>query len=374
MTNTALTRIAPEVRTLARPSSKPLLAARGLVQRNADLQVAFVRAKADGWGSDRLVAEIEPILEANLEGTPEEVREVALYLADEYLQEGDGVLLVSRESGKVMARITEEDVWLPPPVKREDGSLAQPLPRLRPELEGFLVQWVFDRSREEEVTRSLVPWAAGTSTAKALTHGGRKDLVDTLRGRLPDLLGGVRGSLRSFLDAFRIVGDDVPVEGLTPLPRLTAVARTKASLADLRATNFRYDVLASQTATIPALWVTEIARAFSMGCPSPRELRATDFDWRLLAEAPYWVASGTVGDLALRTGCPAFLTDATTSVGILRNPVGVIQVHGEGYKIASREVFDRWEVVATLEYTLWVDWSRTIGVRVEDERQAVVMS
>lgn len=374
MSETSLTRLAPEVRTLARPSSKPLLAARGVVQRDPDVQVAFVRAKAEGWDAQRLADEVGARLEESVEGAPEEVREAALYLADEYLQEGDGILLVSRESGKVMARITEEDVWRPSPVRREDGSLAEPLPRLRPDLEGFLVGWVFDRAREEEATRALVPWAAGTSTAKALTYGGRKDLVGTLRGRLPALLGEVKGGPRSFLDAFRIVGDDVPVEGLTPLPRLTAVARTRAPLSDLRATNFRYDVLASQTATIPSLWVTEIARAFSMGCPNPRELRASDFDWRVLAEAPYWVGSGTVGDLALRTGCPAFLTDAPTSVGIRGNPVGVLQIHEEGYKIASREVFDRWEVVATLEYTLWVDWTRAIGVRVEDERQAVVMS
>ena len=373
MSNTSLTPLAPEVRTLARPSSGPLLAARGLIQRNADLQVAFVRAKAEGWDAARLADEIQPTLEAALEGSSEDVRQAGLYLADEYLQGGDAILLVSRETGKVLARITEEDVWKPPPVRREDGTLAQPLPRLRPDLEGFLVQWTFDRSREQQAVASLAPWAANTQTAKALSHAGRQGIVETIRENVTHLFERVGGSGRQFLDSFRLVGEDGTIPtGLTPLPRLTAFARTRMPLSDLRATNMRFDVLTSQQAVLASCWVTEMAHSLSMSHPNPRPFPYADLSPQALGEAPFWVAGGSLGYLCARWRLPAIPTEATTSLG-LRPTVGLLQIHEGSYRVASREVFDRWEVAASVEYTFWVDWSRTTALRIEGEPVPVVV-
>lgn len=356
-TENALTRLAPEVRTLARPASGSLLSARGFVQRNADAQAAFLKAKAEGWTGEKLAQEVTPLMLHELEGTREELYEAALYLADEYLQDGEGILLVSRQTGQVIARITEEDVWQPPPVRREDGSMVEPLPRLRPELEGFLVQWHFDRTREDEFVAGLAP--TFTSTAKAITHEGRKGIVERIRANADHLLHDVKGNAQSFMEAFELVeGDGIP-NWLTPLPRATALARTRMSLADFKAMNFRFDVLTNQQTVIGTAWVREIARTLALAHPDPQAVE--EMTPELMDEATCWAGSDSVVDVCRSHEWPCLPIDGTAAIG-LRGQVGVLQIHPESYKVASREISDRWEVAASIEYTLWVDWSKVVGL------------
>lgn len=368
-TENALTHLMPEVRTLARPTSGALLSARAIVQRDPDLQAAFVQAKADGWDAERLARHVTPMLEAFMEAG-DDARQAALYLADEYVQGGDGILILSRQTGKALARITEDDVWQPGPTRREDGSLVKPLPRLRPELEGFLVQWTFDRSREQDFLSSLTPSQAGTTTAKALTHEGRKGIVERLRANADQLLASVKGNVLGFLESFDPWEDDRTPEWLTPLPRTTAFARTSMALSDFKATNLRFDVLTHQQGVIGALWVQDMARTLAFACPTVQDVDEPTPE--LLDEASFWVGQGPVMDLCQREGRPSLAVDGEVSVG-LRSPVGTIQIHPESYRVATREVRDRWEVVAAVEYTLWVDWSKVVGVRtVEDARVTVL--
>ena len=366
MSDTSLTRLAPEVRTLARPASGPLLAARAEVSRNADLQVAFVKAKAEGWDAARLADEIQPLLEATLEGTPEALREAGLYLADEYLQDGDGIMLVSRETGRTLARITEDDICQPAPIRREDGSLVQPLPRIRPDLEGFLVQWVFDRSREQEATRALAPWAAGTVAAQQVTRQGRQGLVQRIQQEAPLLLSQVGGRARDFLAAFEVVEADVVIPtGLVALPRATAFARTRTPLGDLRAFNMRFDVLSAQKGAVGVSWVTEIARMLAQSCPTVRQI-SVEALWDSTSVWPtFWVAPTDAADIFRRANAPAVFIESDRALGLMGR-VGVLQLHPESYRVSGREIFDRWEVGASVDFTLWVDWSRIHCLRIEN--------
>ena len=365
MTDAALTRIEPAVRTLARPDPAPLLAARALVQRDADLQVAFVKAKAEGWDAQRLADEMQPTLEATLEGTPEALREAGLYLADEYLQGGDGIMLVSRDTGKVLARLSEEDIWQPDPVRREDGSLIKPLPRIRPDLEGFLVQWACDRGREQKAVQAISPRYTGSVSTRQVTRAGRKSLAQQLETEAPMLLSQARGGARGFLERFEVVeADEVARTNLVALPRATAYARTRTPLADLGAFNHRFDVLASQKGVIANAWVGEMARMLAESCPSISTVHARDF-WVPGVEWPsFFVASADAVDLFRRASVQALFIESTKTLGITGR-VGVLQVHPGSYRVGSREVFDRWEVGASVDYTLWVDWSAVRGVTIE---------
>ena len=365
MTDSALTRLEPTVRTLARPDATPLLAARALVQRDADLQVAFVKAKAEGWDAQRLADEMQPTLEATLEGTPEALREAGLYLADEYLQGGDGIMLVSRDTGKVLARLSEEDIWQPEPIRREDGSLVKPLPRIRPDLEGFLVQWAFDRGREQKAVQALAPWAAGTVAAKQVTREGRKSLTQHIEADAPMLLAQARGGARGFLEGFELVEADVVAgTGLMALPRATAYARTRTPLADLGAFNHRFDVLASQKGVIANAWVGEMARMLAESCPEARRIDMAAFWDGEVAWPPFWVAPANAVDVFRRAGVQALFIESTRALGMTKR-VGVLQIHPGSYRVGSREVFDRWEVGASVDYTLWVDWSAVRGATIE---------
>jgi hypothetical protein len=366
-----LTKLEPEVRTLARPAPKPLLAARALVQRDADLQVAFVRAKAEGWDSRRLVEEVLPKLVEDIDAEPEAVREAGLYLADEYLQGGDGIMLVSRETGKVLARLSEDDVWHPAPVRREDGSLVQPLPRMRPDLEGFLVHWAFDRSREQRATAAIAPWASSSAAAKQVTREGRQSLARQLRDEAGRFLADVRGGAREFLSAFEVTEGEV-VGGLSPLPLSTACAKTRTPLADLGAFNFRFDVMGSQRGAIATGWVSEMARMLAGSCPEVRTVDASALTTRDFEGVDVWAAAVHAADVLRRFCRPAVYVEGRRTMG-LTGRVGVLQLYPGSYRVESREVFDRWEVFASVDYTLWVDWGAVRGLVIESEPVATVV-
>ena len=359
MSEAGLTRLEPEVRTLARPVAVNLLAARTEVQRNGDLQVAFVKAKAEGWTPEKLAETVQSVLAEKVEGSSEAIREVALYLADEYLQGEGGILLVSKETGRAIARITEEDIWQPSPVRREDGSLVTPLPRLRPDLEGFLVQWTFDRGREEQRFASLTPWQSQSPAAKQITRGGRQALARQIEGSLDRLLADLTGSARDFLDFVRWTETETPIEGYTQLARRTAFIRTRTPIADLKSFNLRFDVLGTQKAVLGTSLLKEMARTLTLDYPDPQVCRTPSSEG-----VGFWV---TARDTA--SPLRALVVDSDVTLGLLPEAC-VLVTHPDSYRLVSREVFDRWEVGVFMDYTLWVDWSRVRGYRVEVEHQA----
>src|SRR5262249_48618351 len=104
----------PPVTTLAKPKADQLVASRFIVQRSARAAAAFLENK--DRGAEAITEAIIPLLQEELEGSPAEVAEVARFLADEYVQIGDAVLVIDRETGRAIARITDEDMWQPPDV------------------------------------------------------------------------------------------------------------------------------------------------------------------------------------------------------------------------------------------------------------------
>jgi hypothetical protein len=309
-----------------------------------------------------LVEQIQPVLEEKLDGTPEDLREVALYLADEYLQGGDGILVVSQTTGLALARLAEEDVWQPKPVRREDGTLVQPLPRLRPDLEGFLVQWVFDRSREEQHVSTLAPWVASTPAAQQMTYAGRQGLTKRIEDSAPNILKGLGGRACDFLDRFQVLDSaENPYSGLETLPRATAFARTRTPLADLKSFNVRFDPFSMQMGVIGTTWVMEMARFLGASHPNPEPKNVEDIhDEDTLGR--FWVVDASAKKPFYRRQC--YYGDFPVALG-LPHEAGVLQIHSDSYRVVSREVFDRWEVAAAVDFTFHVDWDKIRGLRIE---------
>ena len=46
--------------------------------------------------------------------------------------------------------------------------------------------------------------------------------------------------------------------------------------------------------------------------------------------------------------------------------IGAIVVHPEAYDFQTREIHGRWEMVAKMEYTLYIDWDRVRYIHVSD--------
>lgn len=387
MPSDKLTRIAPEVRTLARPSPGPLISARHNIQRSPEAQALFQQAREEKWPAERLAEKLTPVLQGRVESqVPGDIEQAAHYLADEYLQIGDALLLISTETGQALAKITEDDIWVPPPVPRQDGSMAQPLPRLRPELEGFLVEWVFNTGREAALTAALarrlpqsdLQRAEGDRRLLPVTRNGRKHIVEQIREALPTLIPDqCQGLTRQFFDHFEFRENDP--EGLNPLLRCTALARSVVPIADPKGFNLRHDHFTSVAARISSQWAREIARTLSIAVhrhydPPPVSYKALgrslDIVGSLIHPAvslDFWVADANTVEAFYKAkpGITAFPVEGALPTG-LSGRVGAIVINKASYTCGGREYVDRWEVAATVEYTLWLDWEMLRALAVED--------
>ncbi len=361
-----LERVLPEVKTLARPTKGPLLAARHEIKRSPKLQALFSKARKEHWPATQLAEEAAPVLGALLEGSEAEMREVALYLADEYEQVGDAVLIVSTVTGKAIAKITDADIWQPAKVPRHSGNLAKPLPRLRPDLEGFLVQWVFDQDREQRLLATIaekVPQTAlvreeGDRRLQPLTRAGRASLVQELGDALPTILEAVQGASRAFLDRFELRSEPPTSAKLNPLLKCTAFGRVVTPIADPKTFNLRYDRLGAMAAQMGTSWVREMARTLALGSSENERVRVTwPFDTPGL-----WVGGP---DLAQAFGLHRALVVDGAPATVVRPEAGVIVIDSASYACRDRELFDRWEVAAAVEYTLYVNWQNVVTFDIE---------
>jgi len=358
--------IVPQVSTLAKPLGRTLLDVRFEIQRNNEVRATFEKYKGrkDPEAPALLTDEIVDMLAYSLNTGPEQLREACRYLADEYLQVGDSVLVISRQTGKAIARLTEKDMWQPEAVPRFGGDMVVPAARIRPELQGFLVRWEFERDREQRIVNELaerfpsIPGISPEEDRRLLptTRVGREVIVRDLRDSLPTLLqtalGGKLGRLIRLLDGQH--------EGkLTRFPGFKAYARVTVQMMDHKARNLLFDVLNSHRAVIAAQWGREIARTLSRLAHDHGVVHIEDFQtYNPDSELGLWIAPPDEA-LAFR-GRPVQFTGVIPIENALTTLVwngSLGRLHCGETHIASREIHDRWEIAATLDYDLDLDLS-----------------
>jgi hypothetical protein len=360
----ALEKLVPEVRTLARPTSGPLLAARHRVQKNPEIRQLFIQAKEEGWSNEAFADRLMQYLVQEVEGSPDEVYQVALYLADEYRQLGDAVLVIAKDTGKAIGKITEKDLWKPGPVQREDGSIVERPLQLHPEIASFFVSWYFEKGYDEanlahaisRLNQTDIQKEEGDRRVRVVTKQGRFDIIDEVRAELPVLLECVKGSAKAFLDHFQ----GVPTDDLFPTLRLTARSLFKMKIPDTHAMNLKFDVAKTYTASIGTSWVRDIARAVAEEVKSQKE----PIPFSSLVGSPelpdLWVGqvfqdNPDIVELKVQD-CP--------TIGLLPGRTGYLEVVPGSYRVEGREVSDRWEVGATCEVRVWLDVDRIVLVDV----------
>jgi len=367
-----LERVVPEVKTLARPESTPLIAARFEVQRNLTIKALFTQARQEQWPADRLAEAIAAPLAVKLEAPAAQVAQVARYLADEYEQIGDAVLVCSSVTGKAFARISDEDFIQPAPRPRDDGRMITPPKELRPDLHGFLVQWVFDEEREKRLTEALAKRGHqtqlqredGDSRLLPVTRAGRAEMVEGLRQALPTLLTASAPNLWGLLTRHFDVLTAVPTDSaLWPVEKCESLGHITIPISDPKTFNPRFDRVRAIRLQTAHAWINEICQTLAFHAEQMAAAKA-DVVWR--GSVPPEI--GIVGAETLITS-PDFVRAARSYAGplipALADPVvvglkgraGAIVLHEEGYDAKAREVFDRWEIGARLVYSLYVDWT-----------------
>jgi hypothetical protein len=347
------------------PSGPDLIAARQAVSNIPEVSAAFTKARDEGWDADRLADHVANMLGDHVDAGPTERYEAARYLVDEFTQVGDALLMVDRETGRAVAQITDDDLYVPAPVPREGGTLAVPLPRLKPEIEGYLVHRRFSEARDEQLLAKMTVRAekSGLVTTEAtqrlllaVTQQGRKQLVDELRDMLPTLLkDSVSGGVKRFLSAFQITSEAPFGTDMKAGPTKDFYASVRTPIQDPTTFNLRFNRLGIVSRSVANQWAYEIARHIIESVPVTRESWPLDKAQALSPEY-VWAAVPDVAQMIPHIH-PMIVSDLPAPLLGVVFPAGVLVIDPDSYRCEMREVFDRWEIGALFKGTLWLDES-----------------
>lgn len=371
-------RLEPKVVSLAEPEKDWLLQARADLNSDPALQKILYEGRT---GDPKKVVSLLAVkLNAKWGGDYWfESQDVAQYLLDEFLQLGEGVHLVSKETGKVYVTLDENDIYQPNLVPREGGGMAQPMKQIRPDIASLLTTWSFERSREEKLVEALAARGHQTDLLKedgdprllVASRAGRKRMVAALATFEPKALlevcGGTSGA---FLRHFDLqTSDPEDTAGLTLVEGVVA-SNSKLGIHDISTTNLQFNVASSLRGTLVQGWVREMARLLSFEAPKAQKgqtVLAAELTKEHLGDTPLWVAPPDRLRQLKRLE-PKVLVMPVENAQLLgvRDNAGVVVVPTE-FHLSSHELFDRWETHASLKIRLWVNWKAFQPVTLQDE-------
>jgi hypothetical protein len=373
-------RLDPEVLSKADPAVDWLLQARADLSRDRILQRIFLDARKEGRNTESVADAAGSYLAGQWGGHEDAAYEAALYLADEFEQLGEGIHLVSTETGRVIITLTEEDLWQPAMVPREGGGMAQPLKRIRPDLEALIVTWTFEKSREERIVSELARRGHQTALLRekgdprllVATRAGRRRIVQGLIDFTPEeLLRAAGGTSGTFLRHWDLGTTEPPLGHLEVLQG-AATARSEMGVQDQTTVNLHHNRAGTLQGALTQGWIRQMA----LHLAEERKRRSDEVGNRLriqvrdltadhLGQTKFWVAPPELVFTLqrLQPGCTVLPVDRAPLIGLTKPKVGVIVVPEE-FLAENTERFDTWSVATHLDYTLWIDWDaiRHIGI------------
>jgi hypothetical protein len=320
---------------------------REVVRSNQEVRELFRQARREGWTAERL-ADSFMVHIGSIEDATERW-EVALFLADEYFQIGDKPLLIHRASGRAIRALTDEDIWQPPPTMRADGTLVERPPMVDPVLMSDLLHFVSELDREQAVFQAIqqrliqtqYQREEGDTRLQILTREGRDAIVKGIRGE--DIKLPSQGSSAAFLSHFQdeaVLGwvhREAPLYGLVVL-----------NIADLRATNIRFDFRSVAIATLGQAWARSLAQAVMVAKP---RVKST------LAEAQRKIPEGSTLIGPSWAGA-AMVLEGNILLVLAPGVVGAFVIRTSTIQVKHLEISDRIEVEGTAKADMWLDMDR----------------
>lgn len=372
-------RLDPKIETTAKPEVDWLLQGRADVNSDEGIRAIFQRAKDDGKSPDWLADQVATRFMAKWD-QPGQAAKVAQYLADEHFQIGDGIQIVSTDTGRILITLTEDDIYQPEMLPRESGRMAKPLPRLNPALEAFLTIHTHDGYREEKILRTLVERQSRAimlddPRLDPATRRGRTQIVRDVSETSPEtLLRGLGGSSAAFLQHFDLrttpPEDDrhVLIHGAEPDLDGTIEARSVLRIGDQTTINVHHDRRAALRGVLPQGWVREMARlladgAHKRGCDLSYAVSQISTVRQMKVPTALWVIPPEAVRAFVQPGWAILPVENTKVIGLTKPKVGTIVIPTQ-MLAASHELFERWEAVADLDFKMWVDWEAIICLNI----------
>lgn len=150
------------------------------------------QAREEGQTREWLTDQLAVRLSAMWGGKDYQEAEAAARIVAHDLLGAAPVIVTDRVTGQTLAHLPEDAIWQPEAVPREDGTLATPLPRLRPDVEAQLVDHVHNQAREVQIVEQAFARVATTQLIRdegsrmldILTREGRQRVVEEIRQSL----------------------------------------------------------------------------------------------------------------------------------------------------------------------------------------------
>lgn len=366
----------PRIQTTANPSAENLRDARRLLNIGA-IRKFVEESVAQNVSEDAIVDGVSiRIAEAWGDGQVQAAYECARYLFDEFKQLGDGLYVVSSDTGRVVSTVTEDDFYQPAPVPRENGELVLPLKQLRPEVAAQLHSWVFERGREQRLLETIAIRANQTPFLRAegdprlltVTQAGREHIVQEFNKLDPQVLfRAVGGTSGAFLRRFEMT-DQTPreTEGLVEF-KITLASKSTMGIQDPLTFNLHHNRPQAMQAALTQGWVREIARRLSLEAAQSEPISEKRLSRAHLEGAPLWIAPPEAHQ-ALRRANPQVLILPVVGARVLgvRDAAAGTIVVPPVFGASHREWFDRWEVDAEIELCVWVNWAAFLPLDITD--------
>lgn len=343
------TQTSVKVATKANPIPGLLRHVRVTVMENAKLQEVFRDAKDHTveWIVENAT---QPLVEAFPDEDHAALLEVLRYLADEYTQIGDSILVLG-EDGRALAKISDRDMYLPAPVPRESGEMAQPAPRLNPVLEGQIVQWVFNQGFEAGIVSDLQSRLPTTQLLREegdrrlsfFTNQGRQSIHKEIETALPDLFSSATGITRAFLRMCPVG----PKEEDTMARPFEFTSKNRRMLYDMRGRNAKFDQVASVRQGILNKWVEKIALEALQAVPAKE---ATVQEALTDRTSGLWVGSYDFVSALKEAGFQVRIfvvpPQPRQLAMYIEEPFGSLQLDNHEFWLRTREVHDTWAIEA----------------------------
>jgi hypothetical protein len=354
-------RVKVEVLSKANPPSGLLRIVRTVIQNESSLNELFIRDDSSitvGVNRDLLTSQLRERFPLE-----EDIEEVATYLADEYDQLGEGILLISNETGKAIAQITEEDYYQPAPVPRGDGHMVERPLAIRPDIEAFIIHWRFENELDENVRGRVLARVNQTEALReegdprmlAISRGGRREIAQQIENAIPTVFSNPKGLVREFITRFPL---GVKPEGfeytaITVKPR----GRIRVSVQDPLATNLKFSSLTATMATIANSWTRDLARALLEAGQARLDNSPLSFKLNEITSQGLWVSEPNLALALQKQGCLVLPVPGPDNVALcLHEQAGTLELPGDRFGLNSRDLHGRWTVEAVTNATLWVNW------------------
>jgi hypothetical protein len=349
-------------------SPEHLRVARIEVSNDPDLQALFRQAREDNrpeaWLADNLAVR----LSARWGGKDFDIAaEVAALLARETYDFPDKPLAIVDDQGLVVQRFGEEDVYQPAAVARESGSMVQPFPRLRPEIEAELVTRHHDRAREQAGLVTMAERAGQTALQREdgdrrfdlFTYAGRERILEEFPAMLRQRLFGRRGERASErfegLSSLEVLARvmDRPPEGKVAQVFDQPIRHT-VLLRDLQAVNLRSSIHDRLVEAVMGEWARTIGTLY-MSFMNSRAVVSGGLEEHARWPCRAWVAPAEIA-VTLRRLAPERRVIAVPFWGPLVQVMAqstTVVPDFERLEVSRVEYNDRWAISVRAPLRVW---------------------